>query len=245
MLKYSDFQDVQYQAAIYTPRPDFKIAAIVREVFINLGDILDGDPEIQSLPKELVELVPPEIPRIIFTNSKQIWRANIALSRVDLFASSVSVEKGVFCQKALELFSIYSRITSATVGRVAFVLTRIMEVESPGKMLAGHFCKESWIKSKALNRPEDFKLHAYKKYKVDDTIGEANSWIKHNVGEVEYPDKSRKRGIIVEQDINTPIEFLETANLNEDFRKHFFKVIPEEMKEILELYYPEEGQNDG
>lgn len=117
--------------------------------------------------------LPLEIPRLILRNAEKKWRLNVAKTRIDLLADATKIGRNDFHAKALDLFSVYRKSTNAAIGRLALIITRFCEMENPGLSLATHFCKETWIAT-ALNRPEDFKLHAFKKFRIDERIPEIN-----------------------------------------------------------------------
>jgi hypothetical protein len=238
MPAYDDFKDISYQAAIFTPNPEIKKAVIIKDLLSQFGDLFDGDPEILPFPEE----VPAQVPRIILKNSKALWELNISKSRIDLVADARHIGVTIFCDKAMQIFKTYRIAARASVGRIALIIRRFYETGNAGIELANHFCKENWI-STALNRPEDFKLHAYKKYKIDNRIPEINSWIRHNVGQVSSEDLGSKKGIIVEQDLNTPAEKVESTDYNQEDIKYFFSTVPSEMDEIMRLYYPKVADN--
>jgi len=233
MPTYDQFIAISYQAAIFTPNLEFKKAVILKELLSQFSDLFDGDPEILPFPEE----VPAQVPRIILKNSKGLWELNIAKSRIDLTADAYHIEGTSFCEKAIQIFRTYRIATNASVGRIAYIIRRFYETGNAGIELARHFCKENWL-STALNRPEDFKLHAYKKYRIDERIPEINSWIRHNVGQVPSEDLGNKKGIIVEQDLNTPVEKIESTNYIQEDIDHFFTTAPSEMEKIMGLYYP-------
>lgn len=235
MLIYKNFKDVFYQASIFTPLVDFREAFILKNLLDKYGETFDGDPAVIPLPKE----VPGDIPKIVLTSSDELWKIHIAKERVDIFGSGSKIARSEFYTFAIGLFGEYKMITRARIGRLAAVIKRFLEIENPSRELVSQYCKQFWLDT-SLNRPMDFKLHAYKKYKYDDRIPELNSWIRHNVGDVKLENGIKKRGIIVEQDLNTPQAKIDTEDLKRDFIEYFFIAIQGAMDEILELYYPEE-----
>ena len=102
--------------------------------------------------------------------------------------------------------------------------------------LARHFCKDRWDKA-PLNRPENFELHAHKKFALG-TDFEVNSWARSKTGKL-AGDGDDKLIILFEQDINTLAEGTAERDFSKAEIKKFFGAVASELDSILELYYPE------
>jgi hypothetical protein len=107
--------------------------------------------------------------------------------------------------------------------------------EKPGLFLARHFCKDRWDKA-PLNRPENFELHAHKKFTLASGF-EVNSWARSKTGKLSG-DGDEKLIVLFEQDLNTLAEEASTRNFCEAEIKKFFGAVATELDSILGLYYP-------
>lgn len=109
--------------------------------------------------------------------------------------------------------------------------------------VAKHFCQPRWIDG-PLNRPSDFELHAHKPFRLDDLI-EINSWFrcKTAIGIAVDPGESARPNVLfVEQDFNSLVEGMEDRNIPAAQIREFFSLSPAEMLHILQLYFPDGGQ---
>lgn len=242
MIKASDFENISYQAVVFTPDLQFNVNRVLAALVEEYSDLFNGDPVV--LPPFPAD-APKEIPRVILKNSDESQKLQVAISRLDVFWSRNYLENPIvniddFVQEVNRIFSFYRSITSARFGRLAFVVTRSKISEKPGKELTGHFCKPEWLdnEAKVLNRPDGFELHAFKRYVVDTELPKVNSWIRHKTAVVKANHTTPINVILVEQDMNTPQEQLEISDLESE-RSIFFSKIPNEMDIILSRYYPE------
>jgi len=248
MLKASDFEYLSYQAAVFTPDLQFNVNRVLAALVKEYSERFNGDPIVlPPFPPD----APKEIPRVILKSSDESWKIQVANSRLDVFWSRNYLESPIlnidtFLEETDRMFSSYRSITNARLGRLALVVKRIKVSQNPGRELAEHFCKHEWLddEAKVLNRPNQFEIHALKKYPALGNvpeIPEVNSWIRHKTAVIKANQTTQINVILVEQDMNTPQELLEAADL-ESIRSHFFKIIPQEMNTILSRYYPE-GNN--
>jgi hypothetical protein len=93
-----------------------------------------------------------------------------------------------------------------------------------------------------LNRPESFEIHAHKSYVLGALT--VNSWFRAKSGIMIGTDKARLPIILVEQDLNTvqqnlDTEPVKTAELGPSATDAFFRGCPEELDVILSLYFPD------
>ena len=88
--------------------------------------------------------------------------------------------------------------------------------------MAQHFCKEKWL-TVPFNRPESFEIHAHKRYFFADRFN-VNSWVRCKTGLLVNPD--RESIILIEQDINTVAEEMETREFSAEEIKDFFRLVP-------------------
>jgi len=131
----------------------------------------------------------------------------------------------------------YLDVQPARVGRMAAVVARIADHDSPGLFLARYFCQPRW-ETAPLNRPDGFELHAHKRFEMQQFP--VNSWVRNKVGQIV---QSRARVVVVEQDINTLQEETASRDYRRDDIAEFFASAAAELDTILRLYYPEEKSN--
>lgn len=238
MLEASKFEFISFQAVVFTPELQLNINRIISTLVEEYSDKFDGDPVVLQIPHD----APREIPRMILKSKDESLKAQFSSTRLDIFWTRNYLRNSIcdidgflgYCNK---IFSSYRKLTTTRFGRLALIVNRIQLSANPGIELASHFCKKQWLKSKALNRPEDFEIHAFKRYKVNEEIGEVNSWIRHKTAKINIDTTNRDNAILVEQDLNTPQERNESDDF-ESIREFFFKTAPYEMEKIVELYYP-------
>jgi hypothetical protein len=237
-LTAADFQHGSCQGTIFTPDGDLSVSKVMKEFYPSLADLFDGEPTV--LPP-MPEGAPPEIPRIILQSGSQEWRCEMSPARINLFwrrakstTSGIGIEE--FFQRASEFLVQYSTETKSRVGRLAGLVTRYAEHESPGQFLARHFCQTRWDRA-PLNRPESFELHAHKKFDLASEF-QVNSWARSKTGLLKAED-AQKSIVLFEQDLNTLAEEAASRAFGEAEVKRFFCKVATELDIILRLYYPD------
>lgn len=236
----SDFIITNCQVVAFTPGGSFRLWPLVKDMRDTFGEYFPMDPISQPLPDN----APPELPRLILRNKNETCKMQIAPARVDMFFSSGNPSKALDVSSkidlSLKILDQYEETARVIFGRLSLVIIRLHAFNNPALHLAKHFCKPEWITSKALNRPQTLEMHAFKRYRVNEDFPEVNSWIRHKAGEYNLHDSAKFTGILVEQDLNTPLENLSTAKFEKEDRRKFFKTIyPTETDKIISDYYPE------
>ena len=238
MIIASDFEYLSYQAVVFTPELQLNLNRILSAIVGQYSDKFNGDPVVFQIPPD----APREIPRMVLRNQDESWKAQFSSTRLDIiwlrnYLKNEILDISEFLNYSNKIFDSYRELTNTRFGRLAFIVNRVQKSSNPGRELANHFCKQMWLKTKALDRPEDFELHAFKRYKADEIIGEINSWIRHKTVRVKVDMTNMVNAILVEQDLNTPQEKNETEDY-EPLLENFFLMAPKEMEKILDLYYP-------
>lgn len=85
-----------------------------------------------------------------------------------------------------------------------------------------------------LNRPENFELHAHKRFVMSDEF-QVNSWARSKtalLAEGEAPI------VTFEQDINTLPEAATSAKFDDDQLARFFQAVAPEFETIIKFYFP-------
>jgi hypothetical protein len=230
MLTFDQFRPIEAQYALFTPGLQFSAAKIMSR----LSSFFDGTPVVLPLGVE----VPASIPRVTLSTADERQRVQISSVRMDFFLSSkdsemINPEQGT--SLAASVMNAYLEVTRATVGRLAFVLKRVADDPTSAPDLARHFCRDQWL-SGPLNRPEDFELHAHKKYRLADSWN-VNSWMRCKSARLAA---SNQPVVLIEQDLNTLSEEVESVEfVVADINRFFRRCIPE-VQSILELYFPGE-----
>ena len=141
-----------------------------------------------------------------------------------------------FLNTAMPLMVEYISEMKARVGRIALIITRYTKHDSPGRFLATHFCRDRWLTA-PFNRPEDFELHAHKKYPITSKLV-VNSWVRNKTAFMTSA-AGNVPVIVVEQDLNTLTEEIDTRDFSEVEIREFCNTASGEFDQILSLYYPE------
>lgn len=237
-LTAADFLNNSYQATIFTPDGDLSVSNIMKDFYPSQSNFFDGEPTI--LPP-IPEGAPLEIPRIILVNKTGEWRCEMSPARINMFwrrtkTTTTDINIVDFFKKAVDILLRYHNSANARIGRLAGIVARFAEQDTPGLFLARHFCREQWEQA-PLNRPENFELHAHKAFDLGGKM-KVNSWARNKTGKL-VVDGIEKPIVLFEQDINTLADELSSIDLKEVEINHFFDVVAVELDTILGLYYPE------
>ena len=198
------------------------------------GGLLDAEPTV--LPRGVG--LPPGTPHFIVGSSDQHWRLQLTEERADLFWQQQGQDDEIAPERLVTavietLLPITALDNRLRVVRLAFIVTRVMRQDNPGRTLAEFFCRHELLDG-PLNRPEGFELHAHKAY--DPAHGpRVNSWIRWKTAARQEEDGTRTV-IIVEQDLNTPVPVPEQACFQAHDVRSFFDVMHSEADAILALY---------
>ncbi|MCX5781462.1 MAG: hypothetical protein NT145_01980 [Elusimicrobia bacterium] len=198
----------------------------------SFADIFNGTPTSIPLPN-----VPKDFPSIILSDSEEKIKIEVSESRTNIYRfrkeNEPDFDEKAFVDLSMSVVEKYITFTNASVGRLAVVSNKFVSSDNPGLFLAKHFCKEKWIKE-PFNRPENFELHAHKKYTFDKF--KVNSWVRCKTGSL----KDGSPIILVLQDINTLAEEIESNNFVMDDVKKFVNSAILEQTNILGKYFPKE-----
>ena len=236
-MTLSEFTPASVQATIFTPGLSFSQAKVLSFVLSELGDRLDGSPI--SLPD--ADMLPPQIPRVIVQSSDGQYRLEAAPLRLNVYWSRTNETQHVSFEEfygfAAKACSGYVAATSARVGRLASVLTRAARRPDPAGEISTRFCKAEYVQS-VLQGSETFELHNHKKYRLRDRFN-VNCWVRWKCG-FEGPREKDQRLVIVEQDLNTLNEEIESLEFNDQEILEYFGIVQPEFDTVLALYLSEE-----
>jgi len=232
MINSEKFQIVSLQISIFTPTILFSKNKILEKLMSKFSEVFDGD--VVSIP--LPDNAPKEIPKIILNSANKKIKLEIADNRTNFFRYRQDDDEKIDLDKlfplCIEIFTEYKECTQAIIGRLAIVTVKFVEDNNPGLTLAQHFCQERWL-TIPFNRPENFEIHAHKKYPFENF--NINSWVRCKTG---FLMKNATPIILVTQDINTLAEEAEGKDFSIKELIRFLKVISKEQGHILGLYFP-------
>jgi len=231
-----DFEITSVQATVFTPSLSFSASRLLASVLEKWGDVFDSPPISMPLPSN----APSEIPRIILQDSTMHKKLELAPKRANFFWLRQTETDTIILEDyltfATDVLSDYIKIVTGKVGRIAAVLNRSLLNPNPGLFLAQHFCKEKWLTA-PFDRPESFEIHSHKRYSFAQRF-KVNSWVRCKTGLLVKPD--RKSIILIEQDINTIPEDMETREFSDEEIRDFFRLVKKEFDLILSLFFPGE-----
>jgi len=237
-ISATDFSLALCQASLFTPDEEFSTAKIMKSLLPRWLERFDADP--MMLPYE--QGMPQELPRIILKSRTDAWHCDIASVRINLAwrrpksAAVATPTLESFYNESVTFLSDYVRLLECRVARIAAVIHRYAVHDKPGLLLASHFCKDRWLE-RPFNRPDQFELHAHKRFRLPGQQFEVNSWVRSKTGFLSNGDQ-RRPIVLVEQDLNTLAEESDKHSYSESDIHDFFATAIPEFDSILKLYYP-------
>ncbi|MFH1111230.1 MAG: hypothetical protein V1790_18835 [Planctomycetota bacterium] len=236
-LTASSFELASCQASVFTPDGGFSAAKIVKLFYPQQESLFDANPTVLPVPED----APFEIPRVILESASHEWKCQLSPARADVIwartkSTQTKLQLGEFFQKAGDILIQYTGVLGTRIARAAGLATRFAEHEEPGKFLARHFCQTRWDE-KPLNRPENFELHAHKKFLLAGEF-QVNSWVRNKTG-VLAGEGAQRPILLFEQDINTLAETVADKSFQNDEIIRFLAAVAAEVDVILRYYFPE------
>lgn len=234
MINTTHFNVASIQCSIFTPGFSFHPTEFLRYLLEHWGDKFDGKP--LSIP--LPDNAPPEIPSIVLTNKDSSLKMDVSRQRANVFwnrtSSEVNPDVLSITEEMNGILRDIVKDQGVSAGRLAFILNRFAPVEDVARMLAAHFCKEEWLTT-ALKLPENFELHVLEKHTLDTGQFNVNSWFRVRTGRIVVDNKS---AVLVQQDINTLAEELESQHFELKQIQTFFHEAVKLGDQVLALYFP-------
>ena len=236
-LSRDDFAPVGFFAVMYTGVTEVRADRILKWL---PGPWSSRFPEPIVLP--IPSEAPPEVPRMQWQSDKSHW--GLAISHSSLTVSwritqkdqAASVTFDGFLGSAKALLLSYKKQFKPRVGRLGCICQRFARVSNPGRFLAEHFCKATWLKS-PFNRPESFEIHSHKAFDLPGSV-KVNSWMRVKTGTLVSDPAPAVVVVIAEQDFNTLPEVEPQRDFKDSEISSFFKAAAAEMDNILDLYFP-------
>lgn len=236
MIRYSQFNLNSVQAVVYTPNGSrFSQTSVLASVLGRYPDRFNGP--VQALP--LPDDAPAEIPRVILQSTNGMYKLQAGPARIDSFwmaTQGANPDQAFSCTEVLEHY-VRTAEPPLRVGRVALVLTRTTDDANPAQSLIERFCNEE-SRIQPFNNSEHFEIHNQKRYQLQNIELQINCWVRCKAVTLLQPEP--RRGILVEQDINTLEEDAIRNVFDADRLRDFFAHAAEEANSILHIYFPEE-----
>jgi len=234
----SNFRTIQVQAVLFTSEVSYRGTRFLGYFLSKWGELFNGEPTSFEPPTDVLL---PGLPRAILKSEDSLIRLQVSTERLDFFRNSAdnsSVDTTGHFQLSIDIFNDYLEYMRAKSGRVASVVMRAAEDEDPARTISKHFCREELLEG-PIHRPSEFEVHSMKNYRLTETI-EVNSWVRCKSGKIIKADldKTERRVVLLEQDLNTPSDKANERMFSRDDIREFFTLAPNELDRILRLYFP-------
>lgn len=248
-IESGQFRLKSVQAVLFTPslKEKFRTSAVISAILPQFAERYDGEFESNPIPPATQSLAIPgggkaeialrfAVAGVTLVSADEKWRFQANPLRTD---SICNVTDGSsldeICRQCKEPLLRFPDSQEIQVGRMALVVKRSLAIEKAASTLAAQFCKPELVNEESdrspLRHSRQFRLENLKRFASPQ--GLVNSWVRcYN----EQNDENNS--IIIEQDINTLPEELETTAFQADDIDRFFAWLPEEMDRILSLYFP-------
>jgi hypothetical protein len=233
MIRATEFRLMRIQASAFFQGAGVRPALVLKRMPKAWEDMYDADPVSLPLPAD----APIEVPNVILLSKDDTQRAQISRARVDLIQSCDNAEHtdlvetlAVLAERLVQL----QEVMNVRYGRLAAIAARVAPLDQPGLALAREFCTDRWL-SGPLNRPEGFELHAHKTFAL---LGDVvvNSWMRIKAAKLGESEGFSR--ILVEQDINTLANELDTRRFEPDEIASWYHAAAEQLDTVLRLYFP-------
>ena len=238
-LDYRDFQYTSVQAVVFTSVVQNATSRILAAMLENWQDLFDADPlvlPVEPVGNMGVMLLKSKDGRyVVEIINNQFRFARARIKRDD------TVDLSEFVSISNRVIETFIEAAQATVNRVALLVTRVVDEDSPAIVLSRYFCNDPLLTG-ALRRPENFELHAHKTYELSG-MGRINSWVRCKTAILQVPSESTptvdmQPVIVIEQDINTLAEVAPGTELSILQIHQFYEAATIEMDSIVRLYFP-------
>lgn len=215
------------QTAIFTRNfnifNDLERAGLLTEIHQHSSSIFNGQPTQLPIPND----APPEFPRFILNSVDGKFGCNIALSRIDVFynipeATTENLDQLLETQKIntqnIFNFLINKEIRIIRIGFIAIV-EKILTPEEGNSL---DYLRNNFIQDNKFNNPKELLINY-------NCAGESESFEMNNLVTI---NAKTNTAIILQTDINTVAEIINTANFNLD---NFNEIIDYAIRKTREL----------
>ena len=234
MIKAAHFDISSIQCSIFTPGFSYPPTAFLAYLLGRWGSKFDGQPLSIPLPDD----APPGVAGIVLTSKDKSFNMDVSRYRTNVSwnrtSSVVALDVLSVIDEMTDILQNITRDQRISVGRLAFILNRFAPLEDVAKILAAHFCKEEWFTT-TLNQPDNFELHVHKKHALGTEELDVNNWFRVRTGHVVVDSKS---AVLVQQDINTIAEELESRHFELEQIQTFFHEAIKLDDQVLAQYFP-------
>ena len=230
-----DFRLTSVRLALFSNKPgELTPSVVLGRVLGDHHSLFDG--QIMTFP--LPEDAPSEIPRLTLASADGSQRLEVGPQRLDIHWNNVLGD-------VPKLEDIIKKISAPiltllepgdlSIGRCAVIVTRQLDVQKAADILRDKFCKKEVITGNGpLKRTDNFEIHNHKKYTLKPVDIEINSWVRCKAVTA-YPTSNT--AILVEQDLNTPMEQLTTTRFNKVETEQFYDAAIKEIANVLTIYF--------
>ena len=236
MIPASKFRTQLIIASAFIAGDELKLTNAFIQALQEWSTIYDGDPI--SLPSSQLT-PPPEFPTAILQSRDQSLGIEMARTKINLYWKRSESDKDA----SIDISDIYSQFADriatiaeknkAVIGRLAALRMSMENEPTPGRVLSKQFCREE-ILNGPLKQVEGFELHAHKVLELYQAQN-VNSWVRIKTSGSPGPDYEH---IIVEQDINTLAEEINSRNFDRANIMRFFDRASGQLDSILNEYFP-------
>ncbi len=239
-IRAPDFRLVSCQATLFTPEGAVSSVKLMQGLLPKWTELFDAEPTLGLVAEGL----PREVPRLVLESTSQEWRCQIASARIDLFwqkpvTDLAEITLDAFFNEAIQRLNEYREFLDTRVGRLAAVLNRYAGHPTPGPFIARYFCQER-LHAGPLAQLESCEVHTHQRLVLAERF-KVNLWVRSKTGTLSSGQESSPI-VVVEQDLNTLLEDMETQAFTSEDIKKFFLATVTQFDESLQLYYPAEGQ---
>lgn len=249
-IESGHFRLKSVQAVLFTPflKEKFRTSAVIAAILPQFADRYDGEFESSPIPPATQTFAIPGGERteialrfaaagVTLVSADEKWRFQASPLRTDSICNATdgnSLEE--ICRQCKEPLLRFPDSQEIQVGRMALVVKRSLEIDKAATSLAAQFCKPELVNEESdrspLRHSRQFRLENLKRFESPPGCA-VNSWVRcYN------EPNDENNSIIIEQDINTLPEELETTAFQADDIDRFFAWLPGEMDRILSLYFP-------
>lgn len=235
-----EFKLIRYLAAVFTPdMNNFSSLKVANEVARLVGQYVGDEPTILPTLQDL----PPDVPRIIFSQPANKWSLNISMSRTNLFYqqkpfdTKPDMSEKEFTTVASSFFSEFGNVINSRIQRIAFVSERLSVQDDALNYMQNKFCNAGQLKKgKAFSGSKSFEIHSLKTYPWEGF--DINSWVRVKAQNIKTPEGEVKPAIVAINDLNTlSMDEAPEQTLSSDDVKHFLENISDESCRIIALYF--------
>ncbi len=230
-LSFSDFALASCQASAFTPGHQLAVGRFMRELLPQWAGRFEAEPLIVPSPDGM---------RVVLLSGSTMWRCELSGPRIDLYwvrqePAGPQLALTDFYAAAGPFLSEYSAFVGARVGRLAAIVRRVAQHETPSLFLARHFGRAE-LQDGVLDAVQSFELHLHKRAPVAGRFI-ANTRLRSAAGiavGVTVPTL-----LEVEQDWNTLADEAASRSFKPAEMADFFTAIAPEMQRGLEQAYPQ------